>query len=164
MLKSLKILVLALILIIMAFVLAGCDNKDKQEIVIEETDKDVYDSLLQGDFSYFAGTYINSIGKTVILEIDGTVDAFNKYKVIYNPTPRKYDDGTYGWLLDFNEIQPSNIIIYPVGVVAYVDDEEQLYDAYSEAKTMIETDISKIRLRYGVIGFGGSETDFYYKQ
>ena len=131
-------------------------NKTQQNSIsitnnAKTTEESAYDKLLKGDFIDLSGTYISSQGKRVTLYNDGTIDSdiYNQCTLLSVSTPSE-NKGVYSWKIDYSEIQPIIVRLYPIGV-----------EAYSDTPELIKTDTSRLRLLFEFIGFGGSETDFY---
>jgi len=89
-----------------------------------------YSKILKGDFSDFAGTWVNGKGDSIQLKADGSFrDDFRDRTFLFDK-----DSGTY--LLSLGTGQDSfSMFLFPVGVDAYNDDGK-----------LVKTDTTKIRL------------------
>lgn len=126
------------------------NNHDNNEIT-----KDIFELLLEGDFSGIAGDYINSEGEIVTLLANGNV-AFENGIGILRGSPKINDieeeQGTYQWGFSFsdNELSGGRTVLYPIGI--------KVYDGYD----YLDDDTSKIRLTFGN-GFP-TANEIYYKK
>ena len=120
----------------------------------EETEESAYTNLLNGDFSYFAGTWKDGNGYTIELSDNGTI-SFTSGGIYYSYIlPELEDDGTYfihGKNDSYDDMEKEiGFEVYPVGIETHLN---------------LTTDTTKIRLKYQGNGMGiSTENDFFYKQ
>lgn len=103
--------------------------------------------IMQGDLSCIEGEYINSEGKSIILDAEKI-----KEKLIDDVT--YLDNGIYYMNVLTNDGYGIGLEIYPVGVQGLV---------WNSNTISLETDTSKIRIRY-CQAEAISETEYYYKK
>lgn len=115
-------------------------NTNKPSNVVE---KDIYEKLLNGDFSGVAGEYVNSEGKTITLLSNGLCKTDKEGAKTGFIT--KLNDGTYKWSVSDSEgsFEPNTsayqILVYPAGFSVKYHDSET---------TNTQDDTSKIRLQF----------------
>ncbi len=127
--------------------------EDKEDPKIEDekvTDSEIDKNLINFDFSYFSGEYINSKNESITLLKDGTrEDPKEKTYEKFSESERKPYSSLepYFWGLE-DEVGLSYMgIIYPIGVEV----------------PNLQTNTEKVRISYGH-DFPINEEDVYYKK
>jgi hypothetical protein len=153
--------VLATLVILGAAV--GCNKKndaaltetnDKQETMQVEQQKEAapaqtsvtaagtesydYSKILKGDFSEFAGTWVSSNGKIMLLKADGTLANIQDRQKYGGFTEEDRDGSSYQWTVNLEGNGTFYaLLLYPIGA--------DIYDHYGDRK-LVQSDKTKVRI------------------
>ncbi|MCL2186691.1 MAG: DUF6287 domain-containing protein [Treponema sp.] len=113
-LKGAASLWLVVVITITAFVLTACTKKSETQTAMTIT-AESYTKILNGDFSAFAGTWVNGKGARVELKPNGVFGNYDEYPDVIIGNVRIAADGVYLWSIG-TEWFDSPITIYPAGI------------------------------------------------
>jgi len=142
---------------------AGCNKKNdaaltetnaKQEIMQAEQQKEAvpaqtsgtaagtesydYSKILKGDFSEFAGTWVSSNGKIMLLKADGTLANIQDKQKYGGFTEEDRDGSSYQSIVNLEGNGTFYaLLLYPVGA--------DIYDHYGDRK-LVQSDKTKVRI------------------
>jgi len=137
----------------------NAENNVTNDTANNNTSDDIYAKLLTGDFSAFAGVYVNSKGDTLTLLSSGLIEDSLQpdESLTVSSLPTKQSDGTYTWAIYYTDMSAGyEGVLYPIGVSVQYDDL-----ASSNAKK--QDDASKVRLAT-LQARPSDESQIYYKK
>jgi len=113
-----------------------------------------YSKILKGDFSDFAGTWVNNAGEREQLNADGTFELKTGGINYWAKDFRPYTAGAYIWSAgwastDGGDGSDFEVILFPVGV-----------EVYNYSDVLVQSDKTKVRLHKGFTGFD----ELYYPE
>jgi hypothetical protein len=114
-----------------------------------------YSKILKGDFSDFAGNWVNGENQIITLGADGTFTDGKKATV-----PKLNPYGAYSWNADaMNDRDGSPWLLFPVGIDGY--DSANANDEYDSRRGFVQTDKTKVRL--AMDGASSKNWMYYYR-